>query len=57
MQNEDGGGVRSKSGASVLALLRSTALSVVREAGEWSWTEARARWTNRVPEMLSLLRT
>ena len=57
LMGEDTGGVRSKAGASVLALLRSTALSVARDAGEWSWTEARARWTNRVPEMLRLLRT
>ena len=54
---EDRGGVRSKRGASVLALLRSVALSVVHADGERSWTEARARWTNRVPAMLALLRT
>lgn len=55
--DEDAGGVRSKAGASVLALLRSVALSVARGGGEASWTEAKARWTNRVPEMLRLLRT
>ena len=57
LMDEDSGGVRSKAGAAVLALLRGVVLSVVRDAGEWSWTEARARWTNRVPEMLELLRT
>ena len=57
LMDEDSGGVRSKAGAAVLALLRGVVLSVVRDAGEWSWTEARARWTNRVPEVLELLRT
>lgn len=58
LMREDAGGVRSKGGASVLAPLRSAVLSVARSGGgEWSWTEARARWANRVPAMLALLRT
>lgn len=57
LMDEDAGGVRSQAGASVLALLRSVALSVARDGGEASWTEAKARWTNRVPEMMGLLRT
>ena len=47
--NEDGGGVRSKAGASVLSLLRGVAMSVVRHSGEWSMTAARSRLSNRVP--------
>lgn len=57
LMQEDTGGVRSKRGASVLALLRSAALSAARWGGDQSWTEARARWTNRVPEMLALMRS
>ena len=57
LMDEDTGGVRSKRGASVLALLRSAALSAARWGGDASWTEARARWANRVPEMLALMRS
>ena len=57
LQNEDGGGVRSMEGASVLSLVRGVALSVLRWNGEWSPTAARSRLANRVPEMLALLRT
>lgn len=57
LQNEDAGGVRSMAGASVLSLLRGTALSVLRSNGLWSPTAARSRLANRVAEMLALLRT
>lgn len=57
LMNEDGGGVRSMAGASVLSALRGAALSVVRWNGEWSPTAARSRLANRVPAMLALLRT
>lgn len=57
LMNEDTGGVRSPSGASVLSALRGMALSVLRWNGEWSPTAARSRLANRVPQMLRLLRT
>lgn len=55
--NEDGGGVRSFSGATVLSLLRGQAVSLCRRAGYRSMTEARSWLANRVPAMLALLRT
>lgn len=57
LMNEDTGGVVSKAGAAMLSALRGIALSVLRHDGEWSPTEARSRFANRVPQMLRLLRT
>lgn len=57
LQNEDRGGVRSVSGASVLSALRGVSLSVLRFNGLGSPTAARSRLANRVAEMLTLLRT
>ena len=54
---EDGGGVRSFSGATALSLLRGQVVSLCRRAGYRSLTEARSWLANRVPEMLALLRT
>ena len=57
LMHEDRGGVRSVAGASVLSLLRGAALSVLRHNGHWSPTAARSQLSNRIPEMLALLRT
>lgn len=57
LQGEDLRGVRSKAGASVLSVLGGVALSVLRWNGQWSPTAARSRLSNRVPELLALLRT
>jgi predicted transposase YbfD/YdcC len=55
--NEDGSGIRSKSGAATLSLLKSIVLTLYRRQGHRSLKAANEHFANKVKELYKILRT